>query len=487
MKKYYLGVDVGTSSTKATILDEQGFIIQKAIVKNILINPAEGFFEVDPIECWWKGFLQICQDFNQFLPHVQSVCISSVCGSFVPVDACLNPTYNAILYGIDTRAVTQIKRMNTWYGETELNTRLGGQFTTHSILPKVLWLKENLPNVYAQTTSFLESNNFLTAKLTGIRAWDIPSAAATRLVDSQTKSIPIDICNKFDIDSTKIPCFRWPLEKLGLITEQGSKETGLPKGATVFTGACDVNAEAMSAASIFPGNTICVFGSTISLLHTMDSLKKVKGFISGFSLLENTFRLGAATSSGTRFLAKIDSYFDFKDYLDTKGVSLLPSGLLMQPYIDGARTPYDNPNALGIIWGINSETTRDTFFLASREALGYEIFLLATLIEQEGEIIDKISCSGGLSNNGSVMQVIANITGKTLLCNSGVDASFGDCLISMLFQCSLDEILKLPGVKELQGKQITIKPETNVHKLYQPFALKYLDLYQSTIDLSFPR
>ncbi|MFA6844978.1 MAG: FGGY family carbohydrate kinase [Sphaerochaetaceae bacterium] len=486
MKKYYLGIDVGTSSTKATILDEQGFIIQKAMVKNILINPAEGFFEVDPIESWWKGFLQICQEFKQFLPWVQSVCISSICGSFVPVDDCLNPTYNAILYGIDTRAVNQIKRMNISYDENELIDRLGGQFTTHSVLPKILWLKENLPNVYAQTTSFVESNNFLTAKLTGVRAWDFPSAAATRLVDSQTKSIPLDICTKFQIDSAKIPCLKWPLEKLGSITEQGANETGLTQGTTVFTGACDVNAEAMSVGSIFPGDTICVFGSTISLLHTMDSLKKVKGFISGYSLLENTYRLGAATSSGVRFLAKIDSYFDFKGYLDTKGVSPLPSKLLMQPYIDGARTPFDNPNAVGVIWGINGETTRDTFFLASREALGYEIFLLDTLIEQAGEKIEVISCSGGLSNNSSVMQVIANITGKILRCNSSVDASFGDGLISMLSQYPLDTILTLPGVKELKEKQVTIKPESDVSKLYKPLTLKYLDLYLSTVNLGLP-
>ena len=485
MNHLYLGIDVGTSSSKATVIDSFGNIISQTKVSNTLLNPTKGYFEVDPINSWWNGFLKICLDLKEFLPQINSVCISSVCGSFVPTDENFNPTYNAIMYGIDTRAINQLKRMNQDYEEKELNLRMGGKFTTHSVLPKILWIKENLPQVYQKSKHFLESNNFITAKLTNTVAWDFPSAAAARLVDSTTKTIPKDICEKYEIDYTKIPNLKWPLSPLGKVTKKAAEETGLPQGITVFTGACDVNAEALSTFSAFPGETICVFGSTISMLHTMKEQKQLKGFISGFSLLEDTYRLGAATSSGVRFLSKIDSFFNFTNHLDTKGISPSPSGLLMLPYIDGARTPFDDPKAKGTIYGINGQTDRDSIFLGSREALGYEIFLLINKIEKTGEKINIINCTGGLSENSSVMQIISNITGKKLQIHEGINASFGDGIIALTSNYSLKEIINLPGIIKLRNNQKIITPEKEISKQYNSLTKQYLKLYPTlkTIEI----
>ena len=92
--------------------------------------------------------------------------------------------HDAILYGIDKRASRQIERLNRRYGAS-LADRLGGMFTTHSILPKAIWLKEERPDAFRRTKYFMEPNNFVTFRLTGERAWDYPSAAAAGLVDRE--------------------------------------------------------------------------------------------------------------------------------------------------------------------------------------------------------------------------------------------------------------------------------------------------------------
>ncbi|MBN2220433.1 MAG: hypothetical protein JW697_09175, partial [Kosmotogaceae bacterium] len=128
----YLGVDMGTSSIKATLLDEKGNIIRKSRVESVVVSPEEGFFEVEAEKNWWLGFRKalgsICLDTD--VKKIEALCISSVCGTFVPVDNELRPLYNAILYGIDTRATDQIERLNSSFGKEYLKNHLGGEFTT---------------------------------------------------------------------------------------------------------------------------------------------------------------------------------------------------------------------------------------------------------------------------------------------------------------------------------------------------------------------
>src|SRR6056297_2971775 len=173
----YIGIDMGTSSIKATLIDEFGEVIASSKVKSEVLNPQEGFFELDAEKTWWGGIKlalsQIAK--SKSLQGIKSICVSSMCGTFVPVDVNLKPVHHAILYGIDTRAVKQIERLNTKYGKSYLTEHIGGLFNTHSIIPKVIWLKENKAEVYKNTAYFVESNNYVSSKLTGITAWDYPT------------------------------------------------------------------------------------------------------------------------------------------------------------------------------------------------------------------------------------------------------------------------------------------------------------------------
>jgi xylulokinase len=473
---FYLGIDFGTSSVKATLIDNKGYIVYQSKSPIAILNPRPNFYEIDPIKSWWEKFLEICRNLQEKinLKEMKAICISSTCGTFVPVDEHLNPVYNAILYGIDTRSIEQVNRLNKKYSKEFLYMKLGGIFDTHSVIPKILWLKENFPNIYNSTRYFVESNNFLTSRLTGIIKWDYPTASGAKLVDLQTFKKPEDILEELEIESYKIPEFKWPTEILGEIDNKGERLTGLKRGVKIITGACDINAEAIAIGAIKPGDFIIVLGSTISVLFTIDTPIILEGFITGISIFKNHYRIGGATSSGGRFLEWIREFFNIP-----KEISLhieRPSGIFILPYIDGARIPYNNPSISVFISGVRKGTSKEEILLASYESLGYELALILDKIKLKTKTPDLLHVTGGLTNNIDLLTKISDITGKTLKIYKNINASYGDALLAMSSDISLNEIYKLPGVQKLQNSALEISPNSEIHMEYIPLISKFIEL-----------
>lgn len=480
--KYFLGVDMGSSSMKATLLDEDGGIvlIEKVPVK--VINLKEGFFEIDANETWWRGFESICEKISMKIEikDVHAICISSLCGTFVPVDDHLDPVYNAILYSIDTRSSEQVERLNNHYGESYLLSLLGGIFTTHSIIPKILWIKENLPIVYQKTRYFIESNNFITSLLTGKAVWDYPTAMGSQLVNINNLEKPLEIAEDFGIDTGKIPDFAYPTDLLGNVCSQKGKALGFTEDTKVFVGACDINAEAMSLGSVHPGDMTVVFGSTLCTLLTLSEYKVIKGFRSGISVLKDTYRLGTASATGARFTNWIDNLLRTECRLD---LSNFPTGIMMLPYLDGVRSPFDNPKATPVFLGMKHETTLNDLCVAAREAIGYEIAMIINMLERDNEVSDILNCTGGLANIPKLMQNVANITGKKLRIYNSVDASYGDALIAISSIYTIGEIDALNTVQQMRQPDYIAEPEEKVYRKYRQLSEKYNKLYGYIKDI----
>ncbi len=476
--KYFLGVDMGSSSIKATLLDEEAAIVLRVKAPVTILNIKEGFFEIDSNDTWWRGFESICNEIRKQIDikDVDSICISSLCGTLVPVDKNLNPVYNAILYSIDTRSSLQVDQLNRHYGEAYLLSKLGGVYTTHSILPKILWIKENLPDVYQKTAYFIESSNFVTSQLTGKVAWDYPTAMGSQLVDVQTLGKTINISEDFGIDPGRIPNFAYPTDLIGTVSTSKGKSLGFSENTKVYVGACDINAEAMALGSVHPGDMTVVFGSTLCTLLTIDKYQVKKGFRSGISVLKGTFRLGTASSAGARFTEWIDNLLKTECNLMN---STLPTEMMMLPYLDGVRSPFDNPKAAPVFLGMKHNTTLNDLCVAAREAIGYEIAMIIDMLENENTVSDTLNCTGGLSNIKPIMQMVANISGRKLRVINSVDASFGDALIALLSIYSLQEIDQLQKVQSSRQADQFLEPQEEIHRKYKPFSEKYNALYNN--------
>jgi xylulokinase len=303
------------------------------------------------------------------------------------------------------------------------------------------------------------------------------------MVDFRNLALPALVMDRYRLDPRKLPPFRWPVSSLGKVTRKAASVTGLKPGTDVIVGGCDVNAEAMSLRAVRPGDMILVFGSTLSVLLTTDEYLEPEGFVPGMSLLENTYRIGAATSSGGKYLKW------FRERLDRhRGENITPSniptGIMILPYLDGARTPFNDPEASAAILGLKSRHSGEDIFRAVMESLGYELDLLFTKMAQEYPVPPVIDVTGGLSNDGGLMRIISNITGKKLRIHRGVDASFGDALLAMMRKSSLRDIDEKDGIKALADMQEYVEPDPSISGLYEPLRRKYRRICGPVMDMT---
>jgi len=372
----FLGFDFGTTSIKASAINSEGKIIANAKVACQMTIPKPGYFEIDTKIQWESGFLKALELLGkEYVSRANGICISSVCASFVPIDQQGKPVRNAILYGIDTRATKQVERLNSSYSPKKLANIAESGFTSHSILPKILWLKENEPSAYEKTAYFIESSNFITSMLTGKLAWDRPTAAGGHMINLEHGTYPTEFLKEVKIDASKLPPLMDPLDVLGKVTAEASKITGIPENATVLVGACDVNAEAFGCGAFDPGSLLLVYGSTISTLFTINSFKKLPGFLTGPSVLNNTYRIGGATSSGGRYIDWVKKALNINETPILQDISI-PEKVIMLPYLEGARIPYQKPSMRVLWYGMTSETNRQKLWKAAFEAMGYELSII---------------------------------------------------------------------------------------------------------------
>ena len=161
----------------------------------------------------------------------------------------------------------------------------------------------------------------------------------------------------------------------------------------------------------------------------------------------------------------------------------LPTGILILPYLDGARVPFDNPLAKGVFFGVHRKTEKKDFYLAAREAIGYEVGLLLDKLNSVYPVSGTIKAMGGLTNDQALMQMISDITGKKQKVYKGIDASFGDALLAMTTSYSLTEIDQLVNVKKVRNPSTIFTPDETMHQAYQPLVGKYNRLYENLKEL----
>ena len=480
----FIGVDVGTTSIKASAIDGSGTILASAQVPCSMETPKPGYFEIDVGAQWINGFLKALERLGRdIVSRAEAVCVSSVCASFAPVDDMGKPLRNAILYGIDTRAIAQVERLNRDLPEKTLASMTSGGFTSHSVLPKILWLKETEPEIYRKTASFIESSNCITSYLTDRYAWDRPTAAGGHMIDVARGEYPSEFLRAIGIEEQKLPPLRYPLDTLGAVTKKAAEATGLPEGAKVLVGACDVNAEAFACGAFDPGSLLLVYGSTLSTLFTIDSFKHLPGFIIGPSILKGTCRLGGATSSGGRYLDWMRKMLDAEMISEIKSESG-PGGILMLPFLDGARIPYQNPDFRVLWYGMNSSTTKEDLWIAAMESMGCELFDLLEHFSTVREVPAFAHVMGGLASNSSFLKRVSNVSGLSLHHYKNVNASFGDALMAVAAVSGLDVVRNILRERNREDSNVEkFEPDPAAFKEYEVMRRKYHALTEALKNL----
>ena len=496
MSQYYvMGIDVGTNETKGVLVDESCRITAQAAVPHGMDHPAPHVFEQDAEEIWWKD---VCRVSRMLLSQsgvapaqIRALGISALGCDCVPVDEQGNALCKAILYGIDCRSHEEIAWLHEYYGK-DAEKVFGHPICSSDIAPKILWIKNHLPEIYKKTAKFLTASSFLTAKLTGRYCIDRYLAEDFRpLYDLEHNCISEEGCRLFCRPDQMAELLS-ATDVAGGITKGAAELTGLAAGTMVLTGTGDSGAEAVSTGVFRPGDMMVQLGSTCYFVCLADRLIRDTRVWPGTFIIPDTYSVCA----GTNTAGTLTKWFKEKIYFDkeaeeaksgipafqamAESIRRIPAGsdgLMMLPYPAGERTPLNDPFATGLLIGLGLSHTREHMYRAALEGIAYSIAQHVQIMEENGLLVNKIMAVGGGTKNDVWLQIIADVVGKPIhTAEVTIGAAYGDALMASLqagFYKDWDALSRVIQPKE------TYIPEPQASAYYQAHKELFAQLYEN--------
>lgn len=499
---YYLGIDIGTNESKGVIIDEKGKIIVSTSVTHEVENPKPNYYEHDAQKIWWGDFCKVSKALLEksglAAETIKAVGVSALSADVVPVDENCVPLRKAILYGIDSRASEEIKQIEAYYGEQRMREIFGDrQLCSSDCMPKILWIKNNEPEIYEKTYKFLTASSFLTAKLTGEYVID-RYLAASSFAPCYKSNLSIDrqLTEELYCRAEQLAAGRETSDVVGRVTEKAAQETGLAVGTAVVTGTDDSGAEAISTGTLSPGDLMVQLGSTCYIMYCSDHMIDDERIWSEDYLIPGTFCQDGGTNTAgalTKWLRN-NIYVDYlaaeeqggknafaQMALEADKIPAGSEGLVVLPYFAGERTPINDPLARGVYFGLLQSHTRAHLYKAALEGVAYSIAQHINILAEHNLKINNFMCVGGGAQNKQWLQIIADVTGHTVkTAKITIGSSYGDALIAALGTGQFENYAALAQCIESGS---VFEPDEENHKVYMKCIDWYERLYESTKPL----
>lgn len=490
-----LGVDVGTYETKGVVTDADGRTIAQGARAHRMDVPRPGWAEHDPQGVWWDGVRDVI---GQVLAHdhvsadrIAGMAVSAIGPCVVPIDGNGKPLRPAILYGVDTRSTAQIVALTETHGDATLFTRTGNRLTSQSAGPKIQWLRDEEPHVFAAARRFVTSQTYLVGHLTGRWVMDHGTAGyydplynpAGRRWDTET----VDI-----VEEERLPELGWADEIAGELTTGAAAELGLRAGTPVVVGTTDAPAEAIGSGVVSPGRMMLMYGSSIFMIGVLDQPAPDPRMWSAPFAFEDTYVLaGGTATAGTLTRWFIDLSAPDLDAADhdrlfrelTEAAAEVPAGaegLVLLPYFSGERTPINDPLARGVLFGLNLTHGRGHIYRALLEGIAQGIRANLEVYRELGAAPDLVRAVGGGTRNRVWLQAVSDATGQVQQVVSTPGASYGDAFLASLATGLVDD---RHAIDRWVIPDRESEPEPRVGDLYARQAHRARRLYEATRTL----
>jgi xylulokinase len=471
-------VDVGTSSTKGVLVDRQGTVLRSSTREHAVDRPHPGWVEMDG-GIWWEEFASIAREL--LAPgdvEVTAVGVSGMGPCVLLTDGAGTPLRPAILYGVDTRATRQIAALTRELGEREVLERCGSVLTTQAVGPKLRWVDEEEPEVFARARRLFMPASWLGYRLTGRYALDFHSASqCTPLFDSEALAWYPPWADGIAGD-LELPPLAWAGDVLGEVTGGAAAETGLPAGVPVIHGTIDAWSEAVSAGAHRTGDLMLMYGTTMFLVHTVDEPLRTPSMWGTVGALPGTRNLAggmATTGAITGWLRELFGSPGFEALLaEAERSGPGARGLLMLPYFAGERTPIMDPDARGLVAGLTLRHTRGDLYRAALEATALGVRHNVEVMTEAGARIERVVAVGGGTQGDLWTQIVSDVTGMAQVVPSKtIGASFGAAFLA----AQLDGPV---SIEEWNPPAEVRRPDPATASDYDQLYSLYRELYTST-------
>ena len=477
----YLCIDVGTTGIKCGVFSEQGEMLYYCYIE-------QGFKEIDG-ESYVNidGITFIIENWLNSIGsryEIASVSVSGIGESFVILDKNDKILFYPMLY-TDTRGKTQAQKIENSVGASEYFKITGVMPHYMYSLSKILYIKENYPEIYEKADKIMLVGDYICYILTGKRFIDFSLAARTGAFDIKKQCFSDRILDKFGIDAA---LFSLPA-RAGTIVGDLKKEFGL-NGAKLVLGAHDQVCACIGAGVISAGNASDGMGTVECITAIFDKIPTdCKMGYQGYPVvpfpidgLFCTYLLNFSCGSTVNWFKDnimhgfSDNEKDFFSYMENKQ-SGEPSKVIVLPYFGGACTPYSDANAKGMILNLTTATKDYEIYSALTEGLAFEMKFNTETVNEYGIRIKSLVASGGCSKSDKWMQKKADIQGvpvKILYSSEG-----GLIGLAMLSAVALKKCKNIEEAKEVFVRyKKEFLPDTQKSACYNSKYEKYKNLYK---------
>ena len=412
---YIAAFDAGTTAVKGTLVNEAGeAVLSRSVELSTLCH--DGFQE-QASQDWWEAFCAISRQFTEAVPpeDIQGIIMSGQMQDLIPLDADLNPVCPAILYS-DGRAEAQATALETRVGSDYFLHNTGNRCDGSLPLPKLMWLKENRPELYARTAHILiSSKDYLIARLTGVCAGDVTACATAGAMDIRRKRWDDRLLSAAGVDAKLFPTLYHPHQQVGAVLPESAAACGYRAGTAVFAGIGDAGATTLASGIREPGQYNINLGTSGWVAAVSDDILLTEAGVFNLAAAAEGCYINVVPFLNAGNVHKwISGVLGHKDgAADYEAVSALlknsvpgSHGVLFLPYLVGERFPVLDPEARGCFFGMTAETTAADMARACLEGVA---FSLRQGLEQLPVPPASISLIGGGGREAVWCQILADV------------------------------------------------------------------------------
>lgn len=425
---HVLALDVGTSGVKVVATDAEGRIVASAIRSYGLTTGGCGMVDQDLDEILAASKAAIRAVVDDLPGHGSAIAVASVTAqmfNMVPVDASGRPLL-PMLSWLDQRSEPDARLLAARMPDHEQFAKLGAVVSGKDILPKILWLRDRRPDVYAATSKLLDCKEAVVMALTGEPTIDRAGASAYRLFDHRARAWDVAACAEVGVDPRLLPDVLEATDLAGGITGAVARDTGLRAGTPVVVGAGDVPASQVGAGAIGIGDAHVSLGTAvyygITLADPAPDPNRRLGVIAHVIPDAWILWLEIATGGGAlAWLARTLRELGSSGPIDYAAIDALVTGcademedLLFAPWLSGERVPVFDDRARGAFVGIGLNHRPAHLFRAVMEGVAFQMRWALEYGQEFGRPLNELRAVGGGTIGHVWMQLIADVLARPI-------------------------------------------------------------------------
>jgi gluconokinase len=433
--QYFIGVDIGTTHTKAVIINTEGQVLQEIKASYLTRQPQPGYSEQDPEEVL-TAVLRVIQKTVAVVPekdNIQCIAFSAGMHSLMAVNKNGQPI-TGLLTWADIRSNKYAAKLKQTARGQEIYDQTGTPIHPMTPLCKIAWIKYEMPLVFAETYKFISMKEYVMFKLSGEYLVDYSIASASGLFDNRLLQWSSDAMEFAGITTNQLSIPVSPTHIIKSFSTEFGKSTGLSKNTVIVVGAGDGCLANLGSGAVLPGEAAITIGTSgAARKFSEQPITGTSRQLFNYLVDDTTYLCGGGINNGGNTLKWFAHAFlkndfttkeDFAAFMqEAATVPAGSDGLVFLPYIYGERAPVWDANAKGVFFGITAAHTQAHFMRSILEAICFALLQVLQLMEENSDPINTVYVSGGFIESPLWLQILTDIVNKKVKVFYGADAS----------------------------------------------------------------